>query len=110
MSTISGSAWHDLDGDGVMSKLEPGLEGVVIQLWKAGVRVSERYTDSDGRYAFTNLSSGIYTVSEEQPAWLRFSSTPNERPVILLAIQNATVSFGDWNGLKLWVPLLLLMR
>jgi protocatechuate 3,4-dioxygenase beta subunit len=63
-------------------------------------------TLDDGRYRFPSLSPGAYVVQEVQPAWLRYSSTPDELTVNLAAGQEAIVNFGDWNGLPIWLPLL----
>ncbi|MEM6471114.1 MAG: SdrD B-like domain-containing protein, partial [Planctomycetota bacterium] len=65
---ISGSVHVDHDGDCVPDDNEPRLEGVVIELRDAsGAKVAETLTDSEGRYQFTGLRAGTYTVFEQQP-------------------------------------------
>ena len=64
-------------------------------------------TLGDGSYQFPSLPPGTYRVREQNPPWLRFSSTPNDVLVILSADQDVTVDFGDWNGRPVWVPMIL---
>lgn len=66
--TISGYKWNDLDGDGFKDAGEAYLEGWKIIL--SGPVSKETFTDSNGKYSFTDLPSGTYTVSEElKPGW-----------------------------------------
>jgi hypothetical protein len=105
--SIGGVAWFDVDGDGGRDEGEPGLAGVQITLFRDGAQIERVVTLGDGSYSLPPLSSGEYLVRETQPAWLRYSSTPDDVPVTLAAGQHATVDFGDWAGIPLWLPMML---
>lgn len=65
---ISGRVHVDRDGDGVYDSDEPTLEGVRIDLRDgSGTIVDTTSTDRDGRYRFTSLPAGTYTVEQTQP-------------------------------------------
>jgi hypothetical protein len=46
-------------------------------------------------------------VREVQPSWLRYSTTPDEVVVFVGAGQELRVDFGDWNGVAIWLPLIV---
>ena len=67
---IGNLVWLDFDLNGVADLGEPGVSGVVMQLWSvdpvtgAPVSVlSATSTDSEGRYAFEGLGDGEYIVA-----------------------------------------------
>ncbi|MBN1512376.1 MAG: choice-of-anchor D domain-containing protein, partial [Phycisphaerae bacterium] len=72
---IRGSAWNDLDDDGIWDGNEPGLSNWEVYLdlnasgaWNTGE--PKTTTAGDGSYAFTNLLPGTYTVVEiVQDGW-----------------------------------------
>jgi len=102
---IAGTVWHDVDGDGAWDADEPGLVGVTINLFQAGLQVGQTVTGSDGAYRFAGLLPGARTVREVQPPWLRWSTTPNEVTVAVVNGGEARTDFGDWNGRPTWLPL-----
>ena len=68
--SISGSKWHDLDGDHKWDKGEPTLSGWMIYLemqeengsnW---LPMGSDTTDANGRYSFSGLAEGHYRVYE----------------------------------------------
>lgn len=104
---IAGTAWLDANGDGVRDPGEPGLVGVIIHLSRAGLQVGQTTTSSDGTYRFANLLPASYTVREAQPAWLRWSTTPDEVTVTVTNGGEAIADFGDWHGRPVWLPLIV---
>jgi photosystem II stability/assembly factor-like uncharacterized protein len=109
--SISGLVWHDLNGDAAQQSHEPGLAGVTIHLFRWDQKIGETQAAGDGSYSFTRLVPGsLYRVREVQPAWLRWSTTPDEVNVPLGNGEHAIVNFGDWNGLPVWLPVVLHRR
>jgi len=98
--------WLDTNGNGVRDGDEVGIRGVQIVLTEEGVAIMVR-TGDDGRYRFGGLPPGSYTVREVQPAEFRFSSTPSEVTLTLVAGETRSVDFGDWNGRPTWLPLVM---
>lgn len=106
--SISGVAWHDRDGDGNRDTGEPSLAGVIIRLSRWETEIAETQTAADGSYRFAPLVPGaLYRVREAQPAWLRWSTTPDEVQIALANGQHAVADFGDWNGRPTWLPLIV---
>ena len=103
---IRGIAWYDRDGNAARDAGEPGLTNTAIRLFAGGLQVGQTTTLGDGTYHFLALPAGRYTVRERQPAWLRWSTTPNEMTVDVPGGQQVEVDFGDWNGRPLWLPLI----
>jgi hypothetical protein len=83
---------------------------VKVVLLRGGLQIGQQFTDGSGAYSYPSLPAGEYAVREVQPAWLRYSSTPDEVTVTVVNGQTAIANFGDWNGLPTWLPLLLKVR
>ncbi len=78
LSDISGTVYHDLNGDNIQESGEPGIPNVTLTLYKlvgddyvpvttgAGATVTTT-TDANGDYTFSNLVDGTYEVVETQP-------------------------------------------
>ncbi len=64
--SIGNFVWLDIDKDGVHDSNEPGLPGIVMELNNGsctpGVNCPTQTTDAAGRYSFTNLNAGTYSV------------------------------------------------
>jgi protocatechuate 3,4-dioxygenase beta subunit len=55
--------WLDTNKDGIQDATESGIPGVTVILYDAtGVAVTSMITDQNGRYFFSNLNPGTYTV------------------------------------------------
>jgi hypothetical protein len=71
-SSVSGSVYLDIDGDGVKGSGEAGLSGITISLLDSGGSVvATTITDSNGSYQFTGLSAGAYGIAESHPVGYR---------------------------------------
>ncbi len=69
--SLAGSVYEDADLDGIRGSGETPISGVAVQLRglnHRGDTVSKvTVTNGDGRYQFTNLLSGTYTIEETTP-------------------------------------------
>lgn len=75
--SIGDTIWNDLDGDNVQDAGEPGLAGVVVNLYNDGngngvvdggdAVVATVTTDANGQYLFSGLANGSYIVSVPTP-------------------------------------------
>jgi hypothetical protein len=64
--------WNDINGNGCQDAGEPGIAGVVVDLYAGcgankGALVKTTTTDSDGKYLFDGLCAGDYSVSITTP-------------------------------------------
>lgn len=60
MLSISGTLYHDFDGNGRRDQNEPGLPGGMIQLGMPDRKVVNATTDQKGEYKLVNLPPGVY--------------------------------------------------
>ncbi len=66
--SIEGIAFDDRDGNGLNDNNDTGLADWTINLEQpAGIVITTQTTGSDGKFAFTNLTAGEYTISESIP-------------------------------------------
>ena len=63
-SEIMGFVFEDLDGNGVQDAMEPGIDGVGVELEELfnGSVVTQMATDANGHYGFMSLAPGSYNV------------------------------------------------
>jgi LPXTG-site transpeptidase (sortase) family protein len=95
LSTISGTVFNDINGNGIQDAGEAPINGVPVQLSNtAGTIIATTATNALGGYSFSNLSAGLYTVTEIDPVGYS-STTLNNVAVNLSAGTPATVHFGD---------------
>ncbi len=67
-ATLSGRVHVDLDEDCTLDPNEETLAGVTITLLdSSGREVARTLTGADGKYTFTNIVPGTYTIVETQP-------------------------------------------
>jgi mono/diheme cytochrome c family protein len=95
-TTIYGTKWADLNGDGHREPNEPGLPNWTIHLMPGNLTAT---TDANGNYCFTNLAPGIYTLNEVltgHPGWVQtFPTAPNTYTVTLPDDQGLPFDFGN---------------
>jgi len=73
-ASIGDFVWEDLDGDGVQDAGEPGLPGVVVNLYDSAHNpVDTTITDIDGFYQFIDVVPGDYYLEFVLPAGYVFS-------------------------------------
>ena len=62
--------WDDLDGDGRQDAGEPGLSGIVVQLWNGAKTqlIDQTTTNASGNYALTAPTPGDYRVRVVLPS------------------------------------------
>jgi 5-hydroxyisourate hydrolase-like protein (transthyretin family) len=69
---IGDFVWQDLNGNGCQDAGEPGIQGVQVDLYSgcgAGATfVTSMTTDANGKYLFTGLCAGNYSVVFHTPA------------------------------------------
>jgi hypothetical protein len=73
-----------------------------------GAQVATTTTQEDGFYVFPQVTPGHFVVREINPQSAPFSTTPDEVALEILAGRQYSVDFGDWSGLQLWLPAVLL--
>jgi SdrD B-like protein len=58
---IGNRIWFDINSNGIQDAAEPGVRGVVVQLYSNGTLLGETLTDSKGEYYFNprNILAGI---------------------------------------------------
>ncbi len=70
-SSIGDFVWEDLNGNGLQDVGEPGIAGVVVTLQGSAINgatlSSQVVTNNGGRYQFSNLPAGTYTLTFEKP-------------------------------------------
>lgn len=113
--SVGNFVWRDRNGDGRQGRADRGLAGAVLRVYDSvgkpavdinGKLVRPQRTKSDGKYLFTNLPPGQYTVTIRYPrGWVptianrpnraKNSSTKRETSRVLAAGQSdLTLDFG----------------
>lgn len=76
---LAGVVDFDCNKDGVFDRGDSGIAGVTITLTDpGGTRTAT--TDASGRYEFTDLISGTYTITEPPPAGFTQGATTPDTP------------------------------
>jgi hypothetical protein len=63
-TSVGNFVWSDRDQDGVQDAGEPGIEGVIVQIWNAALTqmIDSTVTDAQGRYAVVVPAGASYRV------------------------------------------------
>ncbi len=93
VGTISGLAFHDLNGDGKHNAGEPGLADIPIELWQDGERIYTTTTDASGTYSFSGVEAGHYSVRSGLLAGF-VRTTPDPVAASVAPGGSASASFG----------------
>ena len=88
-ATIAGTAFDDLDADGLHDAGEPGAVGLSVTLTDPDGAQTMTTTDGEGRYAFSGLSGGVYDVSITFGGCCTTATTPTSQEVTLLGCGGA---------------------
>ncbi|MEW6004452.1 MAG: SdrD B-like domain-containing protein [Stygiobacter sp.] len=59
---IGDFVWHDKNLNGIQDTGEHGIEGVEIELLKNNSVIASTLTDANGKYEFSNLENGNYSI------------------------------------------------
>jgi len=96
--SVTGTVFSDLNKDGALEAGEPGIGAVPVELIDShGVIVGTTTSAADGKYAFTGLAAGDYTVAETQPAAYGPNS-PASVPLTVPAGGMNTANFAEITG------------
>jgi protocatechuate 3,4-dioxygenase beta subunit len=72
--SIGDLVWEDLNGNGIQDSGEPGLAGVVVNLFECSDKLlASTTTDANGLYAFLSIAPGGYKVGFVTPAGYVFT-------------------------------------
>ncbi|WP_245169315.1 SdrD B-like domain-containing protein, partial [Staphylococcus hyicus] len=72
---IGDYVWNDSNKDGIQNSNEVGISGVTVTLTKPDGSTATTTTDASGRYVFTGLQNGDYTVTFTTPAGFEPTAT-----------------------------------
>ncbi|MBN2719548.1 MAG: hypothetical protein JXR72_00450 [Proteobacteria bacterium] len=90
---VTGVVFNDINGDGIMSTCEPGIEGVTVEIETAlGQFLDGAVTNELGLYALTLTAAGDYRIVETDLSG--YASSVNSVDLVGLT-GNATVDFAD---------------
>ncbi|MBC8087516.1 MAG: hypothetical protein H7Z40_09625 [Phycisphaerae bacterium] len=73
-ASVGSYVWYDQDYDGKQDDSESGMSGRVVTLSGNGVSKSAT-TDSYGKYKFSSLNAGTYTICSAVPNGYKASPT-----------------------------------
>ena len=76
LASLGDFVWIDTNTNGAQDAGEPGIGGVIVTLFdSSGTAVATTTTTPDGRYAFTGLVPGTYSVGFTRPSGYFFTPT-----------------------------------
>lgn len=75
LSSVGDFVWEDQNKNGIQDLDEPGLQGVVMYLYaEDGTSMDSTITDENGRYEFTDIFPGIYTIAAKADQFLTITT------------------------------------
>ena len=74
-ASLGDFVWNDLNRDGIQDAGEPGIPNIKVTLYdSSNTEIGNTRTDTDGKYSFTNLLPGTYSVGfSDLPSGFVFS-------------------------------------
>jgi hypothetical protein len=90
---VAGTAWEDLNANGIWDAGEPVLPGFQVTLWQNDQPLLGIVTGADGVYRFTALAPGIYQITATPPAGYQLT-TAGQQTIFISAGVVLTVDFG----------------
>lgn len=89
--SITGTVFHDQNGDGQQNTSEPVLSGIQIALkTQSGVTVQTQTTPNEGTYTFTGLCDGTTYIVDSLPQTPWFQTLPANNGVYTVPITNGS--------------------
>ena len=99
LSSLHGTKFLDLNGNGLQDTGEPGLPGWTILLQNDQGQVLSAETDSDGRYWFMDIFPDTYHIAELHHPWSDWTqTTPTGTHTVELppGTELHNLDFGNW--------------
>lgn len=97
LAALSGTVYHDLDGDGTRDSLDAGIAGWTITF--SGPAGGSTTTDSAGHFAIPNLPPGTYAVAESSMAGWFQAYPANQAPhqvSVTSGLDTSDLDFGEY--------------
>ncbi len=82
IGSIGDFAWLDENGNGLQDMSEKGMPGIRIDLYQYGELIASAETDVYGRYSFSELYPGTYSIIVTMPAELKTTSPRTDYPLV----------------------------
>ncbi len=99
LATIEGLKYNDTNGNGTYDPGEQGLPNWTINLSQNNVVINSALTDATGFFQFTNLTPGVYNVSEVlQPGFNSTNATTISVTLQSGTILNVTQQYGAFGN------------
>lgn len=94
-ASLLGQVWHDADDDGLLSASEGGLAGAeVVLLDDQEQAVATVLTQSNGEFAFTGLTPGVYQLSVTLPSGMIFSREASGAVRAIVGVDSSSAVSG----------------
>lgn len=74
LGSIGDYVWEDTNGNGVKDSNEPAVSGITVKLHNNNTVIATATTDAYGKYLFSNLEPGNYTVEFVLPNGYQFTA------------------------------------
>jgi len=100
--SVTGTVFNDANGNGIFEPTEPGLPGVLLQLYALGSSTPQQIisTDSDGTYTLQNVCNGTYTITQMLPTTWK-QTLPSGNGYTFTVSNGGSVSDKNFGDIKL---------